>query len=206
MAYILGFFAADGNLIKNKRGGCFFSLEICDKDIIEKIKIIMKVEHKIGVRPAVGRHQARYRLQIGSKEIYSDLRKLGFSDHKTYNMTVPNVPEKYLHHFVRGYFDGDGCVWVGFIHKDRRRQTLAILSSFTSCSETFLRRLRLRLEKHSIKGRMTCRKTYFRLCYSVLSSIELYRFMYNNSANYLFLERKRVIFEKFIKSRTIMRT
>ena len=34
MAYVLGFFAADGNLMRPKLGGYYFSLEIGDKDSV----------------------------------------------------------------------------------------------------------------------------------------------------------------------------
>jgi intein-encoded DNA endonuclease-like protein len=29
----------------------------------------------------------------------------------TNNMAYPYVPEEYLSHFIRGYFDGDGCIY-----------------------------------------------------------------------------------------------
>ena len=38
MAYVLGFFTADGNMIKNKRGSHFIEFYSTDRDIIEKIK------------------------------------------------------------------------------------------------------------------------------------------------------------------------
>ena len=38
MAYVLGFFAADGYITVNKRGGQFWCIDIRDKDIIERIK------------------------------------------------------------------------------------------------------------------------------------------------------------------------
>jgi len=40
MAYVLGFFTADGSMIRNKRGTCFIELEITDKELLEKIKHI----------------------------------------------------------------------------------------------------------------------------------------------------------------------
>jgi intein-encoded DNA endonuclease-like protein len=206
MAYILGFFAADGNIIKNKRGAYFFSLEICDKEIVEKCRDLMKSNHKIGIRLAIGNHRTSYRLQIGSKEIYSDLKQLGFSDQKTHNISIPQVPEKYFSDFTRGYFDGDGNVWVGTIHKNRKKQTLVIQSVFTSCSLVFLQELKYRLEKQGVLGRITCEKTYYRLCYSVRSSVRLYELMYNNSAEKgFFLIRKKAVFEKFIENRNKMR-
>jgi DNA-binding transcriptional regulator WhiA len=38
MAYILGFFTADGSMFKNKRGSYFVEFEITDKELLEKIK------------------------------------------------------------------------------------------------------------------------------------------------------------------------
>lgn len=34
MAYVLGFFAADGNMIRTKRGGHFISFHITDKIVL----------------------------------------------------------------------------------------------------------------------------------------------------------------------------
>ncbi|MEK7144930.1 MAG: hypothetical protein AAB794_03715 [Patescibacteria group bacterium] len=38
MAYVLGFFAADGYMTLNKRGAHFWSIQITDKNILEGIK------------------------------------------------------------------------------------------------------------------------------------------------------------------------
>ena len=38
MAYVLGFFAADGNLTIGKRGNYYLEFNSTDKDIIEKIR------------------------------------------------------------------------------------------------------------------------------------------------------------------------
>jgi len=42
MAYVLGFFTADGSMIRNKRGTCFIELEITDKELLEKLNIFMR--------------------------------------------------------------------------------------------------------------------------------------------------------------------
>src|SRR5690242_9552827 len=110
MAYVLGFFAADGYITVNKRGGEFWSIDIVDKKLIEQIKEMIEAEHKISVRKRVHGVYTSYRLQIGSVEMCNDLRRLGFSERKTNNLALPHVPEKYFTSFVRGYFDGDGHV------------------------------------------------------------------------------------------------
>ncbi len=206
MAYILGFFAADGYITLNKRGANFWCIEITDKEILCKIKDCIESEHKIGEKIGMGNNKNLYRLQIGSFEMCDDLRKLGFDKNKTKSLAVPNIPEKYFSDFVRGYFDGDGNVWVGLNHKNRLIKSYTISCVFTSCSFVFLEALNDRLER--IKGmKGSIRKgqgDYFRLTYSVISSLKLYNFMYNVDnlkSGGLFLKRKKDVFEKFIKLR-----
>ena len=92
------------------------------------------------------------RLQIGSIEMCDDLRKLGFTERKTKNLSVRKVPSQYFSDFVRGYFDGDGNVWSGITKKHRKTPSLTLLTAFTSCSKKFLIFLLEGLHKHSIEG------------------------------------------------------
>ncbi len=201
MAYVLGFFAADGNISINKRGAHFFSLQITDKKIVYLFRELLSSDHHIGKKDGNKNHKSQYRLQIGSREMCDDLRKLGVKEQKTYTMALPNVPEKFLFDFVRGYFDGDGNVWVGQMNKKRKTKQMVIETMFTSCSKDFLLGLKTRLEDHSIRGSITCKKRYFRLYYSIQGSLELYRLMYHKEIKNLYLPRKKVTFEKFIKLR-----
>jgi intein-encoded DNA endonuclease-like protein len=203
MAYILGFFAADGYITHNNRGAQFWSIQITDKSLLVQIKKIIAAEHKISTRVRVGDEKTLYRLQIGSKEMCGDLEKLGFSPMKTKNMSVPEIPGKYLPHFVRGYFDGDGNIWCGMTHKERKTTHMVIQTAFTSCSKKFLKDLHGRLSKTLglrgslvvlIKGR---KNPCFRLQYSTKDSLQLYKFMYNRAT--IRLLRKQKQFEGSIK-------
>ena len=145
-----------------------------------------------------------YRLQIGIPEMCYDLRKLGFDERKTNRLSFPSIPRQYLRDFVRGYFEGDGNVWAGNTHKDRKTKTLAIQSVFTSASTRFLEKLKSDLEKSGVeKGVLRKGKgSYFRLTYSVINSLKLYNFMYNDlNTSKLFLERKKNVFDRYIKMR-----
>ena len=44
-----------------------------------------------------------------------DLSKLGAIQNKSLNLKFPDkiIPEKFMRDFIRGCFDGDGCVWNG---------------------------------------------------------------------------------------------
>jgi len=206
MAYILGFFAADGYITVNKRGGQFWCIQITDKKLLYTIKKVIHAEHKISERAGKISEKKLYRLQIGSIEMCDDLRKLGFSERKTNSLSVPHVPTKYLTHFVRGYFDGDGSVWVGLIHKKRITKLLAVRSIFTSCSNEFLETLKQKLLESGISGGVLRRdgSNYYRLTYSIYGSLKLYDFMYNHKVsilNKLFLERKKKVFDRYIRMR-----
>ncbi len=152
MAYVLGFFSADGCITVNQRGSHYFVLQIGDKELLEEIRRSLDSEHKITKRIHAKYQSIFYRLQIGSKEMCDDLRKIGLTENKTYSMSVPLVPSKYFPDFVRGYFDGDGNVWAGMIHKDRKSPSIAIQVAFTSCSREFLEGIKQRLVKYGVIG------------------------------------------------------
>lgn len=204
MAYVLGFFAADGNMIHSKRGNHYLSFSSCDKEILEKIRDVMGCEHKIYCKVAKKiAYRDSYQIQIGSKEIFKDLLKLGFTPNKSLTIKFPKVPEKYFADFVRGYFDGDGHVSTGFYNrKDGETKKHLIFTGFTSGSKVFLRSLHDLLKKNNIVVGGTL---YFlkgnRLNFSIRDSLSLYGFLYKNMRNKLYLPRKKTIFEKYMKLR-----
>ncbi len=198
MAYIFGFLIADGNLIHTKRDTWFWSLQINDKDILEKIKTAVSSTHVISKRKRSGKWKTSYRLQIGSKEMCEDLLRLGMTERKSKTVLLPKIPDKFLSNFIRGYFDGDGGVWAGCKNKGR---TFTLSAYFTSGSEKFLATLKDRLMRMGIAGgSLIKKKGGFDLKYSTGDSLILYKIMYNSRCS-LFLERKKEKFEKYIKIR-----
>src|SRR3989344_938626 len=138
MAYVLGFIYADGNIIYTKRHTWFWSLQITDKDILEEIKKTLDSSHVISKKKKIDNQKQSYRLQIGSKEMCEDLIRLGVTERKSKTILLPEIPKKYFPDFLRGYFDGDGGVWVGFKNKQREHKIHAISTAFTSGSREFL--------------------------------------------------------------------
>ena len=65
MAYVLGFFAADGYMTLNKRGAHFWNIQITDKNILEGIKKAIKSKHKIRVRSRRKRNERKAPLAVG---------------------------------------------------------------------------------------------------------------------------------------------
>lgn len=142
MAYILGFFCADGAMTINPRGSKYIDFTIADLGLLEQIKTSLGSNHKIKIRPGDNENtKMRYRLQIGSKIIFQDLLNMGLTPKKTFRMNLPEIPKKYFADFVRGYFGGDGNVWCGKMHKERKTPGLSIRASFTSGNQKFLKDL-----------------------------------------------------------------
>jgi len=199
MAYVLGFFAADGAMYRTKQGGYYIDFGITDEGLLLKIQALLGSDHKISVRQRGPVWKPLYRLQIGSKILFEDLATLGFVQAKSKAMVFPDVPASALRHFVRGYFDGDGHVSRTVFHKnDRPHPVHGLISGFTCGSENFLKKLRNELKEWGSLGSGTLYfNRGFRLCYATTDSINLYKFMYYDSMD-LCLERKRRIFEEFL--------
>lgn len=201
MAYVLGFLYADGTISQSKRGSRYLAIQIIDKGILYSIRSALGSEHKISVRKSVESNvKTLYRLQIGNQDICDSLNKLGMCGNKTKNMVLPDVPSKYTGDFVRGYFDGDGNVWIGFVNKSRKNWTKVIYATFTSCSVGFLRDLKRSLKDLGLRGGCISKtkKSAYRLQYSTRDALHLYQIMYNNRhQHFLCLERKKKKFDNY---------
>lgn len=106
-AYWLGFLAADGYQSKGYLG-C--SLASKDKHHLEKLKHALQAEHPLGQYRSSGYSNTKYhRLLIRSDQLCTSLHALGVTENKTLTLKFPTLPSRLIPHFIRGYFDGDGC-------------------------------------------------------------------------------------------------
>lgn len=203
MAYVLGFFFADGSHDVNPRGSEYFSFQICDRDLLDCIRTVLSSEHKIAVRrPRSSKESTLYRLQIGSKEMCNDLRSHGVLSAKSQVMAFPHVPKAFVSAFIRGYFDGDGNIWTGEIHKLRKTRHKVLLLGFTSSSKIFLGGLHRKLRSLGVSGGgVYCKRNAFCLKYSTSDSLKAYRVMYSGlGESKLFLPRKKQVFEEYLQN------
>lgn len=107
-AYFLGLLMADGC---NYEKGFTLSLQEEDYLIIEKFKKSIKFTGKINYRKHSNpKYKNIVRIKIHSEEISKQLSKLGVVPRKSLIASYPLIEEKYDSHFIRGYFDGDGCI------------------------------------------------------------------------------------------------
>ena len=201
MAYILGYVYADGSIFINKHGGWYLDLTSTDLELVRKIRLLLGSNHKIGkYKPKGANCKIRYKLQIGSKELIADLNKLGITKRKGLTIRLPEIPEQFFKHFIRGYFDGDGSVNLGkYWRKDRNTWFWQFSSSFISGSKNFLSDIHHKLHKY-IKGGFSYTKNRgYELVFSRRDSIALFNFMYDNVPTSMFLERKYARFKEAFK-------
>ena len=143
--------------------------------------------------------------------MYADLSVLGFTPNKSKSVTFPAVPVSLVGDFVRGYFDGDGCVYFK-LHKvgDRKKPRWIFTTRFTSGCKQFLVDLLSVLRSMKLqKGFITSKNGSYDLVFSHKDSVALCYLMYNNVSRNLFLPRKfrrfrkalRILFGKKVKMR-----
>lgn len=203
MAYILGYFASDGTMYKNKRGSCYLAFTSTDKQLIYLVKEIMKISNQVEVYQAERKSwKLRYTIQIGSKQIFTKLLQLGFTPHKSLNLKYPFIPDSLLGHFFRGYFDGDGCASFAYYKRKNRKDLQKILNIRIRCgSKNFIKGLQKQLTKivSNIKGNLYFHSNAYELVYSAKDVIKLYSFIYPTS-DVPCLKRKRDILIKGLKA------
>ena len=115
-AYWLGFLYADGHVIcESKHNGVCLTIQYRDIEHLCKFRDFISPSSPVKTIDRVlhGRLFQYCRLDVFSSKISKDLVTLGCVSRKSAILTFPSnkqVPQKWLHHFIRGYFDGDGCV------------------------------------------------------------------------------------------------
>lgn len=199
MAYVLGFLYADGDIVDAISSRTqYIKFVSTDKEIIEKIKVVMKSEHPISVRTpqwhihknGIYKSRELFILRIGSRRMFNDLIRLGVIPNKSKIIILPAIPLPCFSYFVRGYFDGDGSVvfnkkWIRIV--------------FTSGSINFLRDLSKRLaEILKIRERPIYINTRsYQLSYFTQEGLKILDFIYQNAENdKLYLDRKYKFYKK----------
>lgn len=122
-AYFLGLLFADGANAFEKNQ-IALTLQYKDKDTLEVLNRLIHPERPLLFKDNTkAREKGKnwmdtYTLLIQNKKITEDLTKLGCTPQKSLTLKFPTeeqVPKQLLRHFIRGYFDGDGCITVGKI-------------------------------------------------------------------------------------------
>lgn len=205
-AYILGFIYADGYTVTSKTGSELgIELHEKDREILDRINQEFNNVHDIRYREREKEYLGyQYTsktvvLRIHSNEIVNDLKKHSIIPNKTYHPKIfPEIHNTYFWEFLRGYFDGDGC-----IHIPKKSQKPVI--HFTSSGQYFLEYLKIILSNdYGIKSTIYNEKeNKYRLTISSYSIIDFLKNLYFNTSNNpkkFYLNRKFQLAKQFLGS------
>ena len=144
MAYILGFMVSDGNVAKDGKGISWAQSHDYGKAHLEKLLPFVGGS-VYGPCPEDG-----YRLVVYSEKLNAKLQSMGIPPKKSLIMGFPAVPAEFMDHFIRGVFDGDGCVRDSASKKRNEPPRLQI--RIASGSEIFRKGLIERLRELGYNG------------------------------------------------------
>lgn len=135
-AYFLGLLYADGYNFEPK-GYINLGLIEGDRAILERFRKELGLERPLQfIRAGSPSHQNQYRLVINSLIMSKALAQKGCYQGKSLTLKFPEWLQKdLLPHFIRGYFDGDGCISSGYYGRnhDNFRVTALLTSSEKFC-------------------------------------------------------------------------
>ena len=202
MSYILGYIVADGCIYKRKDRKNSYTLNITSKDKDNLLKMGKNLSLDCSISIKYNSQKMPYsQIQICNREMCEDLMSLGILPRKTSHLELIEVSEKYFPDFVRGFFDGDGTVYIYNVNG-----TPQIKAGFISASLAFLQNINLRICKalnisfkkiHQFSPKnKNQRLIRYSIDFYVDDCEKLAEFMYRNNP-VLYLPRKRKIFEKW---------
>ena len=205
MAYVLGYIYADGSLDDSSyMRGKYIQITSTDEDSIQRIKNWLSSEHTITKKKShFTGSKFCFMLRIGSHKIYNDLFKLGLYPNKSLTVRFPKVPKKYISHFIRGYFDGDGCIYFEK-RKGSKGQSIInrIRTIFTSGSKKFLKEMNDVLKNIGIEnGKIYPSKRSYQAVYNTKDSIQIFKLIYTETSINSFFMRKFKIFNNYFELR-----
>jgi len=198
MGYVTGWIYADGTLRKNRYQ---FKIASNDSSVLQNIKGILKSNHKIREEPRKDRNIITKVLVIDSKPLYTQLKKIGLTPNKSKLMRLPQIPNEFFPDFLRGYFEGDGSIYMDRPVK-RYPAYRRLRLSFCSGSKLFLEELQEKISKFWGLKNKSIRKNHsgFDIAYSTYEALKILKSIYKYSSSQIRLERKYLIYKNFFKN------
>lgn len=208
-AYIFGFWYADGSLsiYKNKHKSYkVFRLFNTDEQIMNDVSKIIGIKPS-KVNPKDEKRKVKYCICVYSDKFFDFCYSMVGSTDKTHSTNFPKVPDLYLHHFIRGYFDGDGSIFIKKYKSRHGNPILNLSSSFTASKESWvvLDELKNLLMKTIFTGnrKITTQSselgTSTKLSFCQYDTMLLCEWMYKDAT--IFMKRKKEIWDNFDKDK-----
>lgn len=192
-AYWLGILGSDGCISRNENQ-IYIELQRKDRELLEKLNL--SIENQRPIKDyETSRGYENSKLYFYSKQIKQDLKNYKIIPNKTYdpNYGFPEIlDKKYYWDYIRGLFDGDGCIKNGS----------SITWQIDTGSKDIAENIQMFLKQENIEVNISlCPKknvTLYRVyCYGKEKCFMIYKKMYSTNSN-LFLKRKKDKFKELL--------
>lgn len=200
MAYILGLIVSDGAVEDCRKSSrtCYLSITNTDRPLLLQVRKELSSNHKLEVRKQMNHSFGDktylcgecFHFRIANKQIFQDLIDLGVRPRKSLTAILPpNIPNNLFSYFLRGYFDGDGCLNLSL---PPGRKTTRIKVIYTSGSKKLLDQINQKLEFliNTSQRRVYKNGRAYRLIYGKKDSLKILEYMYGDLDSAPFLKRK----------------
>lgn len=197
MAYILGLWYADGHITMGgpQKSVYVFSIALHNNDS----EILNQIMNKMNSTYKIYQHSETVKsFKINSKIIYEDVVSLGGCERKSLDLKFPqSIPNEFISDFIRGYFDGDGCISY---HSNMK----AFRTTFICGCKEFLEEIHKRLKQidNILQGQLTFQQNdhngIYHLTFYKHDTLRFANIIYSNP-NSLYLKRKYLGFENAYK-------
>ena len=197
--YLLGLIFADGYLIKHKKYNSeYIGITLIDEQILKEIadRLNINLPKKAGKTSA---NNDLFRLRINDKKLMSDFKEFGLVERKSLILKLyKDIPEGYMWDFIRGYFDGDGCIHFS-LKKGRINSYGSTFSILGTCD--ILAYIGDFFKKNNINCKIHKYRKIYNLTVCHYEGIKIiYEHLYENK-NSLMLTRKYIHFTEFINQK-----
>jgi hypothetical protein len=193
-AYWLGFIAADGCIVKTgdyNSYRLYINLGSSDESHLHKfLKSInaydIKIQNYISTSGFSNKNGTKTsRVVLNSLKLCKDLSKYNICERKSYDIEMPEINDKLIPYYLRGYVDGDGSFYCHYDEKNNRyRYSFEIVGG----SRTFMEQVQNYLSNNNIKTNIYTRKTNNSIRLMSSSKVEILKIielLYSNANIYL---------------------
>jgi hypothetical protein len=189
-AYWLGFISADGCVEDRKKRTHRLTIGLAkiDKKHLEKFRDFMQIENP------VKEYSTSFRVEIINQKICDDLAQYNIIPRKSlvYKFPIATIPPELYSHFLRGSFDGDGYISLSL---ERNTCNMGFLGT-KDLMENFRKILTEQASLPELK--ILTQDKIFKIGYGgKKNTVLLHDYLYKNSNENIFLDRKK---EKFMEA------
>jgi hypothetical protein len=198
-AYWLGFIMADGCVYRGADKYSYrLQINLMGKDIehLKRFNKAIGADYKIVVKKSISSYSIRSHeplatstIKVNSTKMCKDLINIGVMPHKTFREKFPFLNDDLYKHYIRGYFDGDGCISLNTSKGIYAFEIIGGLQSMVNIREY----LPVRVSLYKIDNGKYSQPLYKIVTASKENLLKLRSWLYEDAS--IFLVRKKKIFD-----------